>query len=207
MSKGLLKLARELNVSIPAKCSLAELKSKLSQHPAFRSVRWLLSCVLNIETNWIIDLVHKLQVTKLEKLAAVYEVKVLFTPKFHCETNPIEGYWCYSKTFIRKNTDQSFQSLNRLIPESKTIFIEKEIHLKLFRRFWNTINAYSDGKGYSVMLIPFYSGLCQDNIISQRKITNTNIDGRRNKWTTITLRTFCHGSWLFCSNRDSNKRK
>ncbi|CAM4852251.1 unnamed protein product, partial [Rotaria magnacalcarata] len=57
-------------------------------------------------------------VSKLEKLAAEYNVKILFSPKYHCETNPIEGYWCPSKQYIRKNTDQSFQTLLTLMPAS-----------------------------------------------------------------------------------------
>ncbi|CAF4729265.1 unnamed protein product, partial [Rotaria magnacalcarata] len=116
-SKGLLALAYELNAFVPKKCKLNELKLLLSQHTAFKSV------------------------SKLEKLAAEYNVKILFPPKCHCETNPIEGYWCHSKQYLRKNTDQSFQRLLTLIPEAKTNFIDKHIHPKLFRRFWRTIKA------------------------------------------------------------------
>ncbi|CAF1939982.1 unnamed protein product [Rotaria magnacalcarata] len=72
-SKCLLGLAYELNVFVPIKCKLNELKLLLSQHTAFKSV------------------------SKLEKLAAEYNVKILFSPKYHCETNPIGGYWCHSK--------------------------------------------------------------------------------------------------------------
>jgi hypothetical protein len=117
-----------------------------------------------------------LKVSKLEKLAAVYNVKIMFTPKYHCETNPIEGYWCHSKQYIRKETDQSFQKLIILMPEAKQNFIDREIHLKLFRRFWKTIQAYSEGKDYREVLTMFFSGLCKDKIISHRKITNANLD-------------------------------
>ncbi|CAF2086692.1 unnamed protein product [Rotaria magnacalcarata] len=72
-SKCLLGLAYELNVFVPIKCKLNELKLLLSQHTAFKSV------------------------SKLEKLAAEYNVKIPFSPKYHCETNPIGGYWCHSK--------------------------------------------------------------------------------------------------------------
>ena len=103
-------------------------------------------------------------------------MKIIFTPKFHCETNFIEGYWCHSKHYIRKYTDQSYQRLISLIPESKVNFIEKQIHLKLFRRFWRTIGAYGDGQDYRQVLTMFFSGLCKDNIKSHRGITNSNID-------------------------------
>jgi hypothetical protein len=62
------------------------------------------------------------------------------------------------------------------MPEGKANFIEKQIHLKLFRRFWKTVKAYGDGKHYSEVLTMFFSGLCKDNIIGHRKITNANID-------------------------------
>ncbi|CAF2077709.1 unnamed protein product [Rotaria magnacalcarata] len=94
-SKGLLAIANELNVFVPRKCKLNDLKLLLSQHAAFRSV------------------------SKLENLAAEYNIKIIFTPKYHCETNPIEGYWCHSKQYIRKHTDQSFQKLTNLMPEAK----------------------------------------------------------------------------------------
>ncbi|CAM4847774.1 unnamed protein product [Rotaria magnacalcarata] len=116
-SKGLLAIANELNVFVPSKCKLNDLKLLLSQHAAFKSV------------------------SKLEKLAAEYNIKIIFTPKHHCETNPIEGYWCHSKQYIRKHTDQNFQKLTTLMPEAKANFIQKQLHLKRFRRFWRTIKA------------------------------------------------------------------
>ncbi|CAF1948513.1 unnamed protein product [Rotaria magnacalcarata] len=118
-SKGLLALAYELNVFVPKKCKLNELKLLVSEHTAFKSV------------------------SKLEKLAAEYNVKILFSSKYHCKTNPIEGYWCHSKQYIRKNADQSFQRLLTLMPEAKTNANDKHIHLKRFRRFSKTIKAYN----------------------------------------------------------------
>ena len=90
--------------------------------------------------------------------------------------NPIEGYWCHSKQFIRKNTDQSFIKLLTLMDEAKMNFADRKIHLKLFRRFWRTLQAYGYGKNYSEVLTIYFSGLCKDNIITHRKITNTNLD-------------------------------
>ena len=103
-------------------------------------------------------------------------MKIVFSLKYHCETNPIEGYWCHSKQYIRKYTDQSFRRLITLMPAAKVNFIEKHIHLKLFRQFWRTIKAYDQGKDYLEVLTMFFSGLCNDKIISHRKITNTSIE-------------------------------
>jgi hypothetical protein len=123
-----------------------------------------------------LSLLLTIQVSKLEKLGSKYNVKIIFTPKYHCETNPIEGYWCHSKVFIRKHTDQTFESLLRLLPISRENFISKSIYLKLFRRFWRTIEAYYNGKTYSEVLKMYFSGLCKENIISHRRITNTNMN-------------------------------
>ena len=103
-------------------------------------------------------------------------MKIVFSPKYPCETNPIEGYWCHSKQYITKHIDQSFRRLITLMPEAKVNFIEKHIHLKLFRRFWRTIKAYNQGKDYLNVLTMFFSELCNDKIINHRKITNTNIE-------------------------------
>ncbi|CAF3387027.1 unnamed protein product [Rotaria socialis] len=124
----------------------------------------------------VMMMMDTVKVSKLEKLAAEYNIKIIFTPKYHCETNLIEGYWCHSKQYIRKHTDQSFQKLTTLMPEAKANFIQKQVHLKLFRRFWRTIKAYDQGKDYLEVLRMFFSGLCNDQIISHRKITNTNLD-------------------------------
>ena len=62
------------------------------------------------------------------------------------------------------------------MPAAKVNFIEKHIHLKLFRRFWRTIKAYDQGKNYLEVLTMVFSGFCNDKIISHRKITNTNIE-------------------------------
>ncbi len=81
MSKGLLEIAKEMNIidfnTQSRNIKLIELREKASLHPAFSSV------------------------TKLEKLAKKHGVKIIWCPKYHCELNPIEGLWCYSKRFVR----------------------------------------------------------------------------------------------------------
>ena len=151
-SKGLLHLANDLQVSIHSSIKLSELRALLSKHPAFQNV------------------------TKLEKLAHKYNVKVIFVPKFHCELNAIEGLWCHMKQFVRKKTDQTFPTMMRLIPESRENFVSKEVQLKLFRRFWRSLNAYQQGKSYGEVLMCFFSGHCNSNVTSHRKITNSKLD-------------------------------
>ena len=42
------------------------------------------------------------------------------------------------------------------MPEAKANFIEKHIHLKVFRGFWRTIKAYDQGKYYLELLTMFF---------------------------------------------------
>jgi len=99
--------------------------------------------------------------------------------------NPIEGLWCNQKQFVRARTDQTFSTMIRLIAESRTNFIEKKIYQKLFRRFWRCLYAYRSGQSYSDVLKLFFSNLCKGNVLSHRKITNTNLSWRvSSKWHT-----------------------
>ena len=64
----------------------------------------------------------------------------------------------------------------RLIPDFREYFFNKNLHYKLFRRFWRTLNAYGQGKTYAEILRMFFSGLWKYEIASHRKITNSNLD-------------------------------
>ena len=41
--------------------------------------------------------------TRLEQMCEKYGVGIVWFPKYHCELNPIEGFWCYLKNFVRRN--------------------------------------------------------------------------------------------------------
>ncbi|CAF1284210.1 unnamed protein product [Rotaria sp. Silwood1] len=123
-SRGLLNIAQNLGLKVPLNCKLQQLKELVSQHPAFQNV------------------------TKLEKLGMQYGIQVLYVPKYHCELNPIEGYWCHMKQFVRKHNDQTFNKMVSLIGEARKNFEDRQIYLKLCRRFWKTLMAYNDGQYY-----------------------------------------------------------
>ncbi len=109
-------------------------------------------------------------------LAVKYNIKIIYCPKYHCELNAIEGLWCNQKAYVRSRTDQTFDKMIRLISESRINFVGRKISLKLFRRFWRAIEAYSKGQTYADVLKLFFSQFCKTTIQSQRKITNTNIN-------------------------------
>jgi hypothetical protein len=109
-------------------------------------------------------------------VASNYGVAISFTPKFHCELNPIEGLWAHQKQYIRRRTDQTFPTMLKLINKSRTNFVEKNVSVKLIRRFWRTLVAYKRGDSYQDVLKMYFSSMCKGNINSHRQITNTKLN-------------------------------
>ena len=109
-------------------------------------------------------------------LAAKYQIKIIFCPKYHCELNAIEGLWCNQKTYVRSRSDQTFSKMIQLLLESRVHFVERRIALKLFRRFWRSLEAYGRGQTYADVLKLFFSQLSSASIQSHRRISNAKID-------------------------------
>lgn len=114
-------------------------------------------------------------ITKLEDLAKKYNVKITYLPKFHCELNPIEGLWCYSKQYVRKRTNQQFDIMIQLISDSREEFLKKFVHMKLWRRFWRVILAYRKNFSFEVILNTYFGGKTKATMQSHTKIHNTAI--------------------------------
>ena len=150
-SKGLKQISRELNLNI-SHLKLADLKAELKKHPAFKGT------------------------SKLELLGKKYGIDVIFVPKYHCELNPTEGLWCNQKAFIRKRSDQTYKRLIELMPLSREHFKEINLNIHLMRRFWRVLNAYKKGFSYGEILRTYFSGKTKENIISHRKICNTQLN-------------------------------
>ena len=174
MSKGLFTIAKELKLideeakSSNSEYNLPNIRRLLAQHPAFNNV------------------------SKLEVLGAKWNVKIIFCPKFHCECNPIEGFWCYLKQYVRKRNDQNFDTMKKLILEGidsyKEISAAKTIHLvesnltgvtfglnmKLWKRFWKVIKAYKDGDSYQNILESFFGAKSSSKIQNHKKNDSFN---------------------------------
>ena len=62
-----------------------------------------------------------------------------------------------------------------LIKDSRTNFIEKNVAMKLFRRFWRVLDAYNRGDSYEDVLKLYFSSLCKNAVYHHRRITNSNL--------------------------------
>jgi hypothetical protein len=89
--------------------------------------------------------------------------------------NPIEGgVWCDSKWFVRKNNDQDFRKLNKLIIESLNQYEEKNLNIKLWNRFWQAIRMYNEGSTYEQVLKTLFGAKSSSKVLTHKKNKNFN---------------------------------
>lgn len=149
-SKGLFQICKELKL-IPDNAesknykmnTLVELSKK---HPAFDVKSFL-----------------------IEK-ATKYNVIINYVPKFHSELSTIEGVWAHQKQYIRKNTDQSFECLRKLLVESRNNLKKHPLIPKLWRRFWRTIEAYENGVPFLNILKNYFGVKTEVKLVGHRQI-------------------------------------
>ena len=73
--------------------------------------------------------------------------RVLFYPKFHCELNFIERYWCRAKRFARENCGYGFEARKATVPEALASVTSASIR-GFYRLALRAIDAYSAGVQY-----------------------------------------------------------
>ena len=73
--------------------------------------------------------------------------RVLFYPKFHCELNFIERYWCRAKWYTRENCGYNFEALKETVPEALASVSNATIR-GFYRLALRAIDAYSMGLQY-----------------------------------------------------------
>ena len=80
----------------------------------------------------------------LQKLIEQHGHHFLLLPKFHCELNPIERCWAFSKKYIRERSINTISSLRTLVNESLSA-LTKETVQKYFRKVREYERAYREG--------------------------------------------------------------
>ena len=73
------------------------------------------------------------QKTLLEEVGENLGMKIINFPKYHCELNPIEGFWGQTKKYSRINCDYSWNGLEACIPKAlanvSLLTIQKIFHM------------------------------------------------------------------------------
>jgi hypothetical protein len=72
---------------------------------------------------------------------------VYLNPKFHCEMNFIERFWCGAKWYSRENCSYSFEGLRATVPKALDSVSTASIH-RYYKLCERTIEAYAAGMSY-----------------------------------------------------------
>lgn len=72
---------------------------------------------------------------------------IIFYPKFHCELNFIERFWCSCKRYTRDRCSYSFQDLRQILPRALASVPTHTIH-RYHMHCERTIDAYISGNKY-----------------------------------------------------------
>jgi hypothetical protein len=156
-SKGLFLLCKEIGIidnnMKTSEILLADLRIKASSHPAF------------IKRSRLEELINE------HNKQFNMNVKIVHTPKFHCELNPIEMYWAQIKNYFRKINDQSNNGelMEQRIIESKSKYEDSDVNDKLWGRFFRIVMDYKDGLNYGEIMKKYFKA--GDEIKSHRKTT------------------------------------
>ena len=80
------------------------------------------------------------------------------------------------KQFIRKNTDQSFDALRKLLVESRNALYAHYLIPKLWRRFWRTIESYKKGENFLKILKDHFGVKCETGIGHRQIVACKNLN-------------------------------
>ena len=72
---------------------------------------------------------------------------IIFYPKFHCELNFIERFWCAAKWHARENCEHSPEGLRKIVPAALDSVSAVSIN-RYYNHCARVIDAYTDGFKY-----------------------------------------------------------
>jgi hypothetical protein len=84
---------------------------------------------------------------KLEEELEALNQLVIFYPKFHCELNFIERYWCGVKWYTRDNCEYSLQGLRTILPAALDSVSTAAIN-RHYYHCMRVLEAYREGIAY-----------------------------------------------------------
>lgn len=87
------------------------------------------------------------QKSRLHELLIAEEIDMLFYPKFHCELNFIERFWCSAKRNAKENCSYSFEGLRKTVPNALHSVDSITIN-NYFNHCDRSIEAYGKGLTY-----------------------------------------------------------
>ena len=71
----------------------------------------------------------------------------MYYPKYYCELNPIEHFWCNTKKWARENCQYTLEDLRRRVPCTLASVPNKTI-LAYYHRCQQKMDLYQEGLSY-----------------------------------------------------------
>jgi hypothetical protein len=92
----------------------------------------------------------QLQKGWLQETLEASNQEVAFYPKFHCEWNFIEHFWCGAKWYTHENCEYSLEGIRKTVPLAVHSISSSSIN-RYFHRCMKVLKAYEDGLTYSTV--------------------------------------------------------